>query len=103
MSRVFAVVRLRGPQWRHGRPLEEQHDWRPHADFMNALHAEGFALLGGPLLDDPLEDSGDTLLIARAKDAEEIRARLSEDVWERKGVLAAPRVTLWDLRLGSLG
>jgi hypothetical protein len=29
--------------------MEQQQDWRPHADFMNNLAAEGFVLLVGPL------------------------------------------------------
>lgn len=49
MPRLFAVMRSRGPAWNHSLPLDEQADWPRHADFMNALHAEGFVLLGGPL------------------------------------------------------
>src|SRR5262249_3389420 len=29
-------------------PMEGQEDWRGHADYMNALEAEGFMLLAGP-------------------------------------------------------
>jgi hypothetical protein len=42
MSRFFAVLCSRGPQWNDSLPLEQQADWPGHADFMNALHAEGF-------------------------------------------------------------
>ena len=50
MPQLFAVTRSFGPGWNPSLPLEQQQDWRVHADFMNALKAEGFVLLGGPLL-----------------------------------------------------
>ncbi len=92
--------------------MEQQADWRRHADFMNALHAEGFVLLGGPL-----EGTSDVLLIIRADDANEIHARLSADSWTSKDLLRIKQIvpwTLrdllrikqivpWTLRLGSLG
>lgn len=49
MPRLFAVTRSRGPAWKTERPMEEQDDWPSHAVFMNALHREGFVVLGGPL------------------------------------------------------
>jgi hypothetical protein len=49
-GRVFAVINTRGPNWNDDKPMEEQGDWRAHADFMNGLLAEGFVLLGGPLM-----------------------------------------------------
>jgi len=57
---LFAVINTRGPVYRHGVPMEEQDAWRAHADFMNALVAEGFVALGGPLAEP------DVLLIVRA-------------------------------------
>jgi len=98
MDRLFAVTRSRGPGWNPARPMEEQEDWRLHADFMNALHAEGFVLLGGPL-----EGTQEVLLIIRATGAEEIRSRLSGDCWTRKELLRNTQITPWSLRLGSLG
>ena len=64
---------------------------------MNALQADGFVVLGGPL-----EGTPDTLLIIRAGDADEIRARLADDCWARSGHLRIVSVIAWDLRLGSL-
>jgi hypothetical protein len=49
MKRLFAVIRSCGAAWNDALPLEQQADWRPHADFMNALLEEGFVELGGPL------------------------------------------------------
>ncbi|HEX2666627.1 MAG TPA: hypothetical protein VHM93_27615 [Candidatus Acidoferrum sp.] len=93
MPRLFAVMRSRGPAWNHSLPLEQQADWPGHADFMNALHAEGFVLLEG---------TGDVLLIIRARDANEVHARLSADSWTSKDLLRIRQILPWTLRLGSL-
>ena len=88
---LFAVINTRGPAYRHGEPMESQEGWRPHADFMNALLAEGFVLLGGPL------EEPDVLLIVRAESAEAIRARLASDPWHAKGLLAIKSISTWTL------
>jgi hypothetical protein len=98
MARLFAVTLTRGTAWNNALPMEEQVDWKVHAAFMNALQAEGFVPIGGPL-----ERTPDELLIIRAKDAEEIGSRLSEDPWHRNGLLRITQMIPWTLRLGSLG
>jgi uncharacterized protein YciI len=98
MPRVFVVGLSRGPKWNDSHGLEGQEDWQAHAAFMDALVAEGFVLLGGPL-----EGTREVLLIIRANDAEEIAARLSRDVWHRQDLLRIDRVVPWTLRLGALG
>jgi uncharacterized protein YciI len=95
--RVFAVFDTRGPHWNDSKPMEEQADWRAHADFMNGLLAEGFVLLGGPLT-----GTRDVLLIVRATDEAEIEARLEKDIWVAKGLLRRRQINPWWLRLGSL-
>ena len=97
MKRLFAVVRSRGPAWDRSLSMEEQQDWRAHADFMTALAAEGFAVLVGPL-----EGTEEVLLIARANDAAEVERRLAEDCWARDGQLRTKWIAPWTLRLGSL-
>lgn len=97
MRQLFAVTNSRGAGWDDSCPMEEQDDWRSHAAFMDALVAEGFVLLGGPL-----EGTRDVLLIVRANDAQEITSRLSADPWVVKGLLVATRIVPWTLRLGSL-
>lgn len=97
MERLFAVTRTRGAGWNDALPMEEQEDWPSHAAFMNGLQAEGFVLLGGPL-----EGTPHVLLIIRAKDADEIRARLAGDSWTGKDLLRITKIVPWTLRLGSL-
>jgi len=95
--KLFAVLNARGPTWDHTRPMEAQEGWRVHADFMNALVADGFIVLGGPL-----EGTRDVLLIVRAEDRQEVEARLAPDCWVVKGLLRNLRIEPWELRLGSL-
>lgn len=94
---LFAVTRTRGPAFDPSRPLEEQEDWKGHAAFMNALHADGFVVLGGPL-----ERTPDVLLIIRARDKKEIVARLADDCWSKGDLLLIESIVPWQLRLGSL-
>jgi hypothetical protein len=96
MSRLFAVMRTRGARWNPAEPLEGQDDWRGHADFMNALVAEGFVLLGGPL-----DGKDAALLIIHAADEAEVRLRLAADPWTVAGILALESVYPWTLRLGE--
>jgi uncharacterized protein YciI len=65
---------------------------------MDALFAEGFALLVGPLV-----GTRDALLILRANNEAEVHARLDADPWTHSGHLVTTRVAPWHLRLGSLG
>lgn len=97
MLSIFAVIRVRGPRWDNALPMEQQKDWREHADFMNGLHADGFILFGGPL-----EGTSEILLIVRAKSPEEITARLAGDCWSNDDLLRIGRIVPWKLRLGSL-
>lgn len=97
MVRVFAVMRTKGPAWNHAVALEEQDDWRTHAEFMNGLYAEKFVLLGGPL-----EGTSNVLLIIRARDENEIRDRLSADSWTTKELLRITQIAPWTIRLGAM-
>ena len=97
MKKLFAVIRSRGAAWQGSHSLEGQQDWDAHASFMNALVVEGFVVLGGPL-----EGTSDVLLIVRAQTSDEIVDRLSADPWAAKDLLRVSRITLWNVRLGSL-
>jgi uncharacterized protein YciI len=97
MARPFVIIRSRGPAWEDGKPLEEQVGWSAHAAFMDALVAERFIVLGGPL-----EGSRDVVLIARAEDADEIAKRLEEDPWARSGHTILKECRPWRIRLGTL-
>jgi uncharacterized protein YciI len=97
MKRLFAVISSEGPAWVPEQPLESQPGWNLHADFMEALVADGFIVLGGPL-----EGTPDRLLVVRASSPEEIRERLAADPWTIGDLLRVTRVAPWTLRLGRL-
>jgi uncharacterized protein YciI len=97
MQRVFVVLRSRGPAWDDSKPLEGQAEWTAHAAFMDALHAEGFAVLVGPL-----DGTRDALLVLRASGSREIEERLAADPWSTNGLLVTRQISPWTLRLGSL-
>jgi uncharacterized protein YciI len=94
---LFAVVRTQGAAWRPATGLEGQPEWREHADFMNALEAEGLVVLGGPL-----DGTPDVLLVMRADSAEAVRQRLDRDPWTSQDLLHVRSITPWSLRLGTL-
>ena len=68
--------------------------WAEHARFMNALVAEGFVVLGGPL-----GAGEEVLLVIHAESDEALRARLAADPWSEAGLLAVARVEPWTILL----
>ena len=95
---LFAVNRRRTERWTHGQEIEQQPDWRAHADYMDQGEAEGFFLLAGPL-----EAYDEVLLVVRAESADEVEARLAADPWTELDLLETVRIAEWTLRVGSLG
>jgi hypothetical protein len=93
---IFAVIRSQGPDWNEITDMEGQENWSAHAEFMDQLHAVGFAVLVGLL-----EGTRDILLIASASDEEEICKKLGQDPWGQN-ILTTTRIARWTLRLGSL-
>jgi uncharacterized protein YciI len=94
MPPYFAVRRIRGPAWNRSRSMREQVLWDDHARFMNALAAEGFVVLGGPL-----GDGEKVLLVIDAAGEEALRARLARDPWAQIGLLEIARVEPWTILL----
>jgi uncharacterized protein YciI len=74
--------------------MREQALWREHADFMNALAAEGFVVLGGPI-----GGGEETLLVIESSSVETIRTRLAADPWTEAGLLEIARVEAWTILL----
>jgi uncharacterized protein YciI len=76
--------------------MRAQAQWAEHAAFMNALAAEGFVVLGGPL------GSGEeTLLVINAADEAAVRARLAADPWSASRLLEIESVEPWTILLDS--
>jgi hypothetical protein len=91
----FAVTRERGPSWDGSRSLREQDRWDEHAEFMERLADEGFIVHGGPL-----GDGVRTLHMVRGESADEIEARLADDIWTELDLLRTASVEPWEILLG---
>lgn len=89
----LVVLRRSGPDWRPGRPLEDQSGWAAHAAFMDSLVDAGFIVLGGPLADE------ERVVHAVEADSEAaIRATLSTDPWSETH-LRLETIESWPIRL----
>jgi hypothetical protein len=93
MAMFLVVVTRSGPQWRAGRPLEEQSGWEEHAAFMDGLVEDGFMVLGGPLADEHR-----VVHAVEADSEEEIRATLARDPWSGTH-LVIESIDPWTIRL----
>ena len=94
--RYLAVTRIPGAAWDDERSLDEQDHFAEHASFMNALVAEGFIVLGGPL-----SDGASVLLIVDAASENAVRARLAGDPWSELRLLEVTDVQEWEILLGG--
>jgi uncharacterized protein YciI len=90
----FALTTVHGLGWDDTRGIREQDGWTEHAAFMDALVADGFILLGGPLA-----DGAQTLHAVEAGDEDEVRRRFAEDPWAHDGLLEVGALVPWALWL----
>jgi uncharacterized protein YciI len=88
----LVTVRQSGPQFDAAKPLEQQSLWAEHAAFMDALVADGFIVLGGPL-------GGRRVAHAvEASSEEAVRSTLARDPWSGSH-LEVVAVEPWEIRL----
>lgn len=95
MAVFLVLLRQSGPEWRPGRPLEEQSAWEEHASFMDALVEEGFLVLGGPV--------GSDRRVAHAVEADTedaVRRRFADDPWIESH-LVVESIEPWTVRLNG--
>jgi uncharacterized protein YciI len=90
----FVAVNEAGPAWSAGTPMRDQAQWDEHARFVNALVADRFILLAGPLPGGPVHRA---LLIVQATSEAAVRSKLAEDPWMRSGVLVSRSVEPWEI------
>jgi hypothetical protein len=95
VATYFVVIRRRGPDYDHDRPLEQQSRWDEHAAFMDGLVDDGFVLLGGPL-----EDERRVVLVVEAGSVGDVRATLARDPWHESH-LVVDSVDAWTIRLDA--
>src|SRR5206468_10212796 len=90
MKTTFVVISSAGPNRDRSMSTREQPLWNEHAAFIDQLVAEGFVLMGGPLVDE-----GGAMLIVNADDENEVREKLENDPWIKHGVLKLEGVKRW--------
>jgi uncharacterized protein YciI len=95
---LWVVRRRRGGPWDWSRDMREQDGWDEHAAFMEALEAEGFIVVGGPL-----DDDREVLHIVRAQSEQAVHARLADDNWTQDGRLETVSVEGFTALLDSRG
>jgi len=92
MKKTFVVISSGGPNRDLSKGTREQPFWDEHAEFVDQLVAQGFILMGGPLVDE-----GGALLIFNAEDENEVREKLKNDPWSKHGILKLESVMRWQI------
>jgi uncharacterized protein YciI len=92
MKNTFLALSSAGPNRDSSKDTREQAFWDEHAAFIDQLVADGFILMGGPLVDE-----GGSLLILNAEDANEVRDKLKNDPWMQHGILKLASVKRWQI------
>ena len=96
----FAVIRERGSAWDWALPMRRQREWEAHAAFMDALVAEGFIRLGGPLGGE--DDAPRVLHVVEAPDRAAVEARIAQDPWTPGELLRTVSIEPFTILLGRL-
>ena len=92
MKNTFVAISSAGAARDFSKGTREQPFWDEHAEFIDQLVAEGFILMGGPLVDE-----GGSLLIFNAEDENEVREKLKNDPWMINGILKLESVKRWPI------
>jgi uncharacterized protein YciI len=92
MKSTFVVISSAGPNRDRSKSTREQPLWNEHAAFIDQLVAEGFILMGGPLVDE-----GGAMLIVNADDENAVREKLKYDPWYTHGILKLENVKRWQV------
>ena len=92
MKNTFVAISSAGPNRDFSKGTREQPFWDEHAAFIDQLVAEGFILMGGPLVDE-----GGSLLIFNAEDENEVREKMKNDPWLKQGILKQESIKRWQI------
>jgi uncharacterized protein YciI len=91
-KRTYMIVSSAGVNRELSKGTREQRYWDEHAAFIDGLVAEGFILLGGPLVDE-----GGAILVVFADDEQDVREKLKTDPWYVHGILTLESVKRWEI------
>ncbi len=92
MKKTFLAISSAGSNRDFSKGTREQAFWDEHAAFIDQLVADGFILMGGPLIDE-----GGSLLILNAEDENEVREKLKNDPWFTHGILKLESIKRWQI------
>ncbi|PYJ03896.1 MAG: hypothetical protein DME39_04125 [Verrucomicrobia bacterium] len=92
LKNTFIAISSAGPNHDQSKGTREQPFWDEHAAFIDQLVADGFVLMGGPLVDE-----GGALLIVNAEDEEQVREKLKNDPWFEHGILKLESIKRWQI------
>jgi len=92
VKNTFVVISSAGSNRDVSKGTREQPFWDEHAEFIDRLVAEGFILMGGPLVDE-----GGSLLIVNGEDENEVREKLKNDPWRDQGILKLESIKRWQI------
>ena len=92
MKNTLVVISSAGPNRDVSKGTREQPFWDEHAEFIDRLVAEGFILMGGPLVDE-----GGALLIVNGEDENEVRQKLKNDPWRAHRILKLESIKRWQI------
>jgi uncharacterized protein YciI len=92
VKNTFVVISSAGPNRDVSKDTREQPFWDEHAEFIDRLVAEGFILMGGPLVDE-----GGSLLIVNGEDENKVREKLKNDPWRDQGILKLESIKRWQI------
>jgi uncharacterized protein YciI len=92
MKNSFLAFSSAGPNRDFSKDTRRQPFWDEHATFIDQLVADGFILMGGPLVDE-----GGSLLIVNAEDENEVREKMKNDPWFTHGILKLESIKRWQI------
>jgi uncharacterized protein YciI len=92
MKNTFVVISSAGPNRDLSKGTGEQPFWDEHAEFIDRLVAEGFILMGGPLVDE-----GGSLLFFNTEDENEVREKMKNDPWLKHGIPKQESIKRWQI------
>ena len=92
MKNTFLTFSSAGPNRDFSKDTRRQPFWDEHATFIDQLVADGFILMGGPLVDE-----GGSLLIVNAENESEVHEKMKNDPWFMHGILKLESVKRWQI------
>jgi uncharacterized protein YciI len=92
MDNTYLIISRAGARRDLSLGSREQPFWDEHAAYIDALVAEGFIMMGGPLVDE-----GGALLIVRASDEDAVREKVRHDPWYEHDILRLESIARWEI------